>query len=162
MKRSLTFLALLGLLAAVSGATSFSATARSSDSFYVFNTPSKNIRCVWQSAYTRDAKRYPSNLRCDILSGLKLLPARPKYCVEGDIGQTLELGATPLAGQVKGYGRAQIGCVSDAIEPGGPLLGYGKTFSRGGISCLSTFAGLRCHNAAGHGFFLARSSYRLF
>jgi uncharacterized protein DUF6636 len=38
---------------------------------------------------------------------------------------------------------------------------YGGKWSRGGFTCLSRKAGLRCRNRSGHGFFLSKQhSYR--
>ena len=94
----------------------------------------------------------PAWLRCDISSGLKPKPSRPKGC-EFDFGGTLTLGAT---------GRARIGCVSDVVLPNpnkAPLLAYGKTWSYGPFKCHSAKTGLTCRNLKGHGFFLSRGRW---
>lgn len=79
------------------------------------------------------------------------------------MGSTLEVSAVPKAGEVKNVGPdASLGCVSDAVDRAGKVLNYGKSFTKGGITCLSAFTGLTCKNAHGHGFFLARQSYRIF
>ena len=40
------------------------------------------------------------------------------------------------------------------------VLGYGKTWSGGGIRCTSAETGLTCRNKSGHGFFLSREHWR--
>jgi hypothetical protein len=42
------------------------------------------------------------------------------------------------------------------------VLGYGKTWSGGGLRCTSAFKGLTCRNKSGHGFFLSRAHWRSF
>jgi hypothetical protein len=42
------------------------------------------------------------------------------------------------------------------------VLGYGKTWSGGGIRCTSALAGLTCHNKSAHGFLLSRAHWRSF
>ncbi len=123
-----------------------SASASSSSGLKGFQTPSRNIVC---GAYTGSQ---PAWLRCDISSGLKPKPSRPKGC-EFDFGGTLTLSAT---------GRARIGCVSDVVLPDpskAPLLAYGKTWSYGPFKCHSAKTGLTCRNLKGHGFFLSRGRW---
>ncbi|MDP8911577.1 MAG: hypothetical protein M3M94_05875 [Actinomycetota bacterium] len=43
-----------------------------------------------------------------------------------------------------------------------PVLRYGRTWSRGGFTCRSRRAGVRCTNRSGRGFLLARERWRLF
>jgi hypothetical protein len=113
-----------------------------------FRTPSGNIGCVYASGLGGG----PS-LRCDIRSGLKPKPPRPRGCVDLDWGDSYELSRT---------GRAVVTCHGDtAILQNARVLRYGTTWARGGFSCSSRVSGLRCRNASGHGFFLSRSrSYR--
>jgi hypothetical protein len=102
--------------------------------------PSRNIEC----AEFTDARR---TLRCDIRSGLKPLPPRPASC-EFDWGAGFIMGRR---------GRAHVSCVSDSVHsPSARVLRYGTTWRRDGFVCRSSRAGLRCRNAAGHGFFLSR------
>jgi hypothetical protein len=42
------------------------------------------------------------------------------------------------------------------------VLGYGQTWSGGGLRCTSALTGLTCRNKSGHGFFLSRESWRMF
>jgi hypothetical protein len=126
---------LLGL--AASGAAS------ASSSF--FQTPSKNIHCAWFSS--------PSDLRCDIDSGLRPKPKRPAAC-DLDFGDSISLGRA---------GRSHLVCHGDTTrDPSAKVLAYGKTWSRGGITCKSRTDGLRCANASGHGFFVSRQRWRRF
>jgi hypothetical protein len=111
-----------------------------------FQTPSHNIVCGGTNGS-------PAWLRCDITSGLKPKPARPKGCVF-DYGVTLTLSAK---------GSAQIGCVSDAVLPDpskAPVLAYGKTWRYGPFTCGSAKTGLTCRNKAHHGFFLSRERWK--
>lgn len=123
-----------------------SASASSSSGLKGFQTPSRNIVCGGYSG------SQPAWLRCDITSGLKPKPARPKGC-EFDFGGTLTLSAT---------GRARIGCVSDVVLPDptkAHVLAYGKTWRYGPFRCRSTRSGLTCRNRKGHGFFLSRARW---
>ncbi len=112
-----------------------------------FRTPSGNIGCYYTS--NRDLR---DTLRCDIRSGLRPAPARPRSCTL-DWGDSYELAPT---------GRTRLTCHGDtAIDPTARVLRYGTRWSRGGFTCTSRKAGLRCRNRSGHGFFLSRArSYR--
>jgi uncharacterized protein DUF6636 len=106
-----------------------------------FRTPSANIGCV----YTSEGGSY---LRCDILSGLKPKPPRPKGC---------ELDWT-FGFQMKATGRARTVCAGDTtVDKRARVLTYGRTWSRGGFKCTSRRSGLRCSNRHGHGFVLSRA-----
>jgi hypothetical protein len=125
-----------------------SALASPSATLKGFQTPTRNIVC----GGTNGSQAW---LRCDITSGLKPKPARPKSC-EFDYGGTLTLSAK---------GRARIGCVSDAVLPNppkAPVLAYGKVWRHGPFRCKSARTGLTCRNKAGHGFFLSRQSWKRF
>jgi hypothetical protein len=112
-----------------------------------FRTPSGNIGCYYTS--NRDLG---ATLRCDIRTGLKPRPPKPKSCTL-DWGDSFELAPT---------GRARLTCHGDtAIDPTSRVLQYGTRWSRGGFTCTSRKTGLRCSNRSGHGFFLSRArSYR--
>jgi hypothetical protein len=127
-----------------------SASVAAGSSITGFQTPSRNIVC---GAFVFSSQ--PATLRCDISSGLKPKPARPKNC-HFDYGGTLKLGAT---------GRTTIGCISDAVLPNpakAPVLAFGKTIKAGPFKCTSAKAGLTCKNRSGHGFFLARGRWSTF
>ena len=137
------------LLAVGSLATASSSKARvSKDTFVQFRMPSNNIFC----AYIVSSSPYAKYLRCDIMSGLKPKPSS-KGCVEGSRGVSADMDVT---------GRATYPCSSDTVyNKRAPKLRYGKTWRRGGFTCKSKIAGLRCTNKSAHGFFLSRKhSYR--
>ena len=120
-----------------------------------FKTPSGNIVCF----YSPGPKDMPQwFLGCGIKSGLKPAPPR-RVCKEGGYaGDRVELFAT---------GRVRV--PSCAGDPGAfvgllvaRVLRYGKTWSGGGLRCVSAFKGLTCSNESGHGFFLSRTRWRAF
>ena len=121
-----------------------------------FKTPSGNMVCL----HYVGAKDYPQAIVvCGIKSGLK--PAPPRLpCKEGGYaGDRVELFVT---------GRAHAPtCAGDpgpflGLTVGARVLGYGKTWSGGGIRCTSAATGLTCRNKSGHGFFLSRAHWRAF
>jgi len=107
-----------------------------------FKTPSGTIGC-----------NAGPTLRCDIRSGLRPTPPRPASC-KLDWGFGYAMGST---------GSSHVVCASDsAIDPTARVLRYGTSWSRGGLSCRSQPAGLRCTNRSRHGFFLSRARSRRF
>jgi len=116
------------------------------DVFLAFRTPSRNIGCTFDSGLAS------GTLRCDIRSGLRPRPGRPRGC-NLDWGDSYTLRV---------HGRATLTCHGDtAIVPGSRVLRYGMRWHRGGLVCLSRVTGLRCTNRSGHGFFVSRArSYR--
>jgi hypothetical protein len=107
-----------------------------------FRTPSGNIQCGYVNFSDS-----PPFLRCEIRSGVKPLPPKPRTC-DFDWGAGYQMGR---------LGRARVLCISDTIAvQGAPVLKYGRRWSRGGFTCVSRAVGLRCTNRAGHGFFLSR------
>ena len=139
---------LLVVACLVLGLTVGAAAASASGGIQFIRTPSKNIGCVYSPA----AAGQKAALRCDIRSGIKPTPTRPKGC-DLDFGDSFELGPT---------GRAILVCHGDtALDPHARVLAYGKTWRAGPVVCASSTAGLRCKNGSGHGFFLSREhSYR--
>jgi hypothetical protein len=115
---------------------------------FIFRTPSGNIGCAFNS----DPGFGGVYLRCDIISGLKPAPPRPKGC-------TLDW---KYGYEMRPTGRAQTVCAGDtAVNRRAKVVPYGTKWSRGGFACLSKRVGLRCRNRSGHGFFLSREhSYR--
>jgi hypothetical protein len=64
---------------------------------------------------------------------------------------------------VERIGAAGRECAGDTVLSNtAPTLAYGRTWQRSGIECLSHETGLRCVNQKGHGFTLARASYKIF
>ncbi len=109
-----------------------------------FQTPSRNIGC----GSLRVGER--TYLRCDIRSGLR---PQPRW--------RCRLDWTGLA--VETRGRAAAVCAGDTVAARrAPVLAYGRTWSRRGITCASRTSGLTCRNRSGHGFFLSRERWRLF
>ncbi len=141
MARLLTAAALAAVVALAAAAQASPAPAATTG----FLMPSRNIACLWVSAYADQ----PASLRCDIRSGLRPEPTR---ACEGD-WTGLGMNVTGKAGAV---------CAGDTTFGNYPVLAYGRTWRRGGFTCLSRTTGLRCTNLSGHGFFLAREGYRLF
>ena len=142
-------IAVVALLALGTGATASSSKAGASkDTYFDFRMPSNNIFC----AYVVSSSPYAKYVRCDIMSGIKPKPTgKCKY--EGSRGISADIGVT---------GRATFPCSSDTVyNKSAPKLNYGYTWRRGGFTCKSTLAGLRCSNLSGHGFFLSRQhTYR--
>jgi hypothetical protein len=123
-----------------------------------FKTPSGNIVCLHSPG---PADRPVARVVCGIKSGLKPKPPYTARC------RQLGLDHTADRINLEATGRALPSpCSGDA----GPLLGerdarvlgYGKAWSGGGITCRSAFTGLTCRNRSGHGFFLSRARWRRF
>ncbi len=123
-----------------------------------FKLPSGNVVC----GYGFGSKIPRAFVGCRIKSGLKP-PPRPKKagCFTtndvflGATGRTTT-GRTICPGEPEG----DAGVL--AFEHLARALGYGKTWSGGGLSCASAFTGLTCRNKSGHGFFLSRERWRAF
>ncbi len=109
-----------------------------------FTSPSGNIGCIIYEEY----------LRCDIAERDWSPPPRPADCPSfTGYGQGIGMDA---------HGPAAFVCAGDTALNMGRPLGYGQTHSSQGFTCTSEEAGLRCTNADGHGFRLARQAYDLF
>ncbi|HEY6836928.1 MAG TPA: DUF6636 domain-containing protein [Gaiellaceae bacterium] len=132
----------------VVGGLSLAFAASAPAAVYLFRTPSSNIGCLY-SAEPGPGGPY---LRCDILSGLKPAPKRPRGC-------TLDW---KYGFRIRPTGPALTVCAGDTtLDRRAKAIPYGGTWSRGGFTCLSRKAGLRCRNRSGHGFFLSKQhSYR--
>jgi hypothetical protein len=118
-----------------------------------FKTPSGNIVCGWGTA-----PGSPASIECGVKSGLKP-PPKPIPCSAGD--------PTDTRVSLTAAGRAvPVRCAGDpgpfVSEAKASVLGYGQTWSAGGISCSSATTGLTCKNRIGHGFFLSRERWRTF
>jgi hypothetical protein len=112
---------------------------------HYFETPSHNIGCFIDR----------HSARCDIRERTWNPPPEPKSCIKFgvDYGQGIGFGD----------GRADFVCAGDTTLGGPGLLGYGHTAQRGTTVCLSRTVGITCRNTStGHGFFLSRTTYRLF
>lgn len=140
--------AVLAALVAVAVATlPASAAAPTPPNPAGFQSPSKNIHCL----YVVDAGQ--GSLRCDVLESTAPAVKRPASC-EFDYGPYVGMGDR---------GTAKRLCVSDTVaDPGYPVVAYGRSWTRGRITCTSSTAGIRCTNADKHGFQLSRAAQKLF
>ncbi|MBL8933784.1 MAG: hypothetical protein JNM69_04475 [Archangium sp.] len=111
-----------------------------------FQTPSGNTFCL---VYAGDSG---ATLECELKENVAKLPARPKDC-ELDWGSRFSLPEK---------GKAVRGCYGDTLQGELPKLEYGKPWKVGAFSCEATTKRLRCTNADGHGFELARAAQKLF
>lgn len=113
-----------------------------------FIMPSKNIYCLVEFDPP------DSQLRCEIVSGLKPLPPRPtKQPCELDWGSGVVL---------PNRGKTSVLCAGDTIRAAYPTLNYGRTWKRAGFTCTATTKGLTCTNASRNGFFLSRDRWKRF
>ena len=106
--------------------------------------PSRNIGCIFGQA--------PPYLRCDVRTGLRPPPPRPKGC-EQDWAYGLEMTA---------LSRPKTFCAGDTALSAGPILAYGATLKLMGFNCLSEPTGVLCTNRNRHGFFLSRQRWQRF
>lgn len=118
--------------------------------FHTFKTPSGNIHCM----AVRDGDKGFSDVECEIRDrdGPAAAP-RPRDC-DLDWGQRFA---------VRQRGAANMVCHGDTIATdSAPTLLYGGGIQFDGIICQAEAVGVTCRNADGRGFFLSRSSQRLF
>ncbi len=109
-----------------------------------FRSPSGNIVCA-QNEVAVD---------CDLRATTNGRPPRPPSCLF-DYGYRYRI--------YPGLPRGRRLCTSDALDDTGlPTLGYGRSWTRAGITCASRRSGVTCRNRAGHGFFLSRARQRVF
>ncbi|WP_407569140.1 DUF6636 domain-containing protein [Deinococcus altitudinis] len=112
-----------------------------------FQLPSGRLACQYDDASG------PPTLRCDVLEPTFKKAPRPTECPL-EWGDALGLGAA---------GKPFLVCHGDTVlDPSTPVLRYGPSWRKGKFTCRASTAGVRCSNAAGHGFELARARYRLF
>lgn len=116
-----------------------------------FKTPSGNIVCF----------RTQALVICGIKSGLKPKPAYTPECSAAGLDHNADRIGLQATGRAK-----PAACSGDAGpfigESTALVLGYGKTWSGGGLSCASAVSGLTCRNKSGRGFFLSRERWRAF
>jgi hypothetical protein len=95
----------------------------------------------------------PSYVRCDISEREWSPPPKPADC-EFDYGQGINMSAGE---------RPAFNCVGDTAMGAGAPLAYGKSITKGNLTCESAQAGITCRDSAtGHGFTIAREAYRVF
>lgn len=120
------------------------------DGYLVFQTPSGNIFCGLATLEGTSAAR------CDLIEiTYPEPPATP--CDNGDFSAATASLVDDTAGVVGG-------CVSDTvIDTSAVLLPYGFNAGAGDIVCHSAEDGVTCGNlVTGHGFQVARNTYRTF
>ena len=115
-----------------------------------FKTPSGNIQCDWY---------YGTLVRCGIKSGLKPVSRKRAGCYPN---VWVELHTSGAAFALGSYCRGEDAPDAGPFAMGAVVLGYGKTWSGGGLSCASAATGLTCRNKSGRGFFLSREKWRQF
>lgn len=132
------------VVAAAAGAVAtFCAAPGAAEDFAHFTSPSGNVGCILDSTY----------LRCDIAKRNWAVPPRPADC-ELDYGQGIAL--TPGEPAV-------FVCAGDTTLGGADVLAYGRSITRGALSCTSAESGISCRDTGtGRGFSLSRQVYQLF
>jgi hypothetical protein len=116
-----------------------------------FETPSGNISCAY-STYTDEDGDSVDAMGC-ILYDINLGSDADGLCDESFQTIGFLLART---------GRAGYGCFDPSEFDEAVVLGYGKSFRRGGITCTARKTGLTCKNASGRGFTISRSAQRVF
>lgn len=133
----------LGVVAAAGAAATLCAAPAAAEDLAHFVSPSGNVGCVLDVDY----------VRCDIAERDWVLPPRPADC-EFDYGQGIALAPGEPAAFV---------CAGDTTLGGSEVLGYGRTITRGPLSCTSAESGMSCRNTGtGQGFSVSRQVYQLF
>ncbi|WP_425146210.1 DUF6636 domain-containing protein [Deinococcus sp.] len=144
---------LFGIVMSVSGAQAAPSQDTQAHAYDEgFSLPSGRLQCAF--SLDGELQGRPA-VRCEVLNASYKAPPRPTDCPLA-WGDALE---------VESSGKAQFLCHGDTVmNPPGQraILAYGQTWKRSGITCSSSTAGVRCLNADGHGFELARARYRTF
>ncbi len=121
-----------------------------------FSSPSKNIFCVYEparAAHPPQASRSDAYIRCDIMQftpTLTTVPPQTKDEIE-------TLGKCTLK-QMKAFVIEERGakpstyCPTDMPGPEQFVLEYDKSYTKGGLTCLSEMKGMTCQNSLGHVF----------
>lgn len=107
-----------------------------------FSTPTGNISCAVM----------PDTARCDIVDRTWPPPTKPVDCPL-DWGSSLVVSATQAG---------KFACNSDTVFRPEVQMPHGRRVTSGSMSCDVVPEGVTCRSIDGHGFFLARESYRLF
>jgi hypothetical protein len=117
-------------------------------------TPSKNITCF----YVPQRPTLHGNLLCNIKQAVYTRALQGR-CIAPPTG--LDWHGFTLSDTKRGEVLCAGGIMYDARDtPTFVRLPYGKTWRFRGFSCTSRVMGLTCRNAAGHGLFLSRESWR--
>jgi len=125
-------------------AVSFASAAKAQEGF---RSPSGNIHCQF---FDDD----DPTVRCDLRQTSNRPPPRPRDC-DLEWGQAFEVSSRAARGSLL--------CHGDTVQDDRlSVLPYGHAWLRGGITCLSAQTGVRCSNARGAGFEIARAKQRVF
>lgn len=110
-----------------------------------FASPSGNIACVIDAV----------SARCDIAQMTQQDFTTPPADCPLDFGGAFGIQAAADKGAALCHG-------DTVFAPDLPVLDYGQEMSIGDIRCTSEKTGMRCANAAGHGFQIAKAGQSLF
>jgi len=145
----------------VSAGASGKATHAGAAKYYgKLKTPSGNVYCDY--SYGKGFARSDRFVVCGFKG--KLVPPEPPQPASGCPYYTSYLGNRMMLRQ---WGPGQEDpCVGDP----GPFLNpkqavvlpYGQTWRHGSFACTSLRTGMKCKNAGGHGFYLAKHNWRVF
>ena len=113
-----------------------------------FRSPTGNIHCQF-FALDGDAV-----IRCDLRQVSNRSIPRPRNC-DLEWGQAFEISARATRGSPLCYG-------DTAQDDRLPVLPYGQSWQRSGLTCISEQSGVSCRNPRGHGFTLSRAAQRVF
>jgi hypothetical protein len=132
--------ALAAVVLVLTAATADGQATSIANGFLRFQTPSKNIGCL----YAPPGAGRAAYLRCDILSGVK--PKPRGRCQLDWTGFTMGARARP-----------RPTCAGDTVyQRNARILPYGWAFRQGGFVCRTRRTELRCTNAVRRGFSLSR------
>ena len=113
-----------------------------------FRSPSGNIHCQF---FAGDSD---VTVRCDLRETSNRPPRRPRDC-DLEWGKAFEVSSRS--------GRGALICHGDTVQDNRlPVLAYGRSVERRGLSCSSDRSGVTCRNPQGHGFALSRAKQSVF
>ncbi len=110
-----------------------------------FVAPSGNIACLIGTGFAR----------CDIGQMTHQKFTKPPANCPLDFGAAFQIESDAAKGVALCYG-------DTVFAPDLPVLDYGQVMQVGEIHCSSEKTGMRCANAAGHGFQIAKARQSLF
>lgn len=123
------------------------AIAQTAGAIVAFQSPSGNVHCMI------DASAGPNPIvACELREFTGKAPPKPRNC---------ELDWVPGA-TLDGTGRVTLfACQGDTIQtPDSPKLAYGKSLTRGAITCVSATTGITCTVKSGRGFLVSRAAVK--
>ncbi len=116
-----------------------------------FRSPSGNVHCQFFDG--EGGREADATVRCDLTQNANRVP-RPRDC-DLEWGDAFEVSG--------GAGIGALLCHGDTVRDDTlPVLAYGKTFQRAGLTCIAEQSGVTCVNAKGHGFEISRGKQRVF